>query len=1119
MHPSERSGYIRARSFQIGPQIGPRMPEPIEAGPAQDRAVARVPAALHDLLFDRYADAVLVADGEGRYVEANLAAATLLGYPRAELLEMRITDLLVFSERGEAEFARFTAEGYWRGAVELRRKDGSTVLVEARATMLETAEGTWGVSIMRESGEPLQAALAASEAQFEAIVQSSEDAIFSGDTGGRIWTWNGGAERIFGFTAAEAIGQHVSLIAPPERRHEVDDNIRRVIGGEPVRESETTRMAKDGRRVQVSLSVSPIRGAGGEVTGIAAIARDVTEQREAERRAHILYELTHLLGRATSQEGVFVASLDALQRALHTDRASILLFDDERVMRFRAWRGLSPRYRAAVERHNPWAPDDLDPQPIHVPDASADDSLREVGAVIRDEGIRSLSFIPLLHLGELFGKVMLYFDAPRMLGEIDLQLATSIASQTAFAIARLRTEAALAQARAQLELITIGSADGLTIQDEHGRVVYANEAAARLSGFESVDEFLAGATEYRERWELLSIDGWPFEPDRLPGRRALSGELHPEATLHIRDRRTGLDHWRQIRAEATEGVDGIRYAINLFHDVTEQRRSQDQLRFQAALLLAQAEASVEGILVVDTTGKIVSWNARFARMWDIPEEVIESRSDEAAIGSVLAKVADPDGFVQRIEELYANPETEASDEIDLLDGRLFERVSKPLVDESQAHRGRIWFFRDATEERRREAAQRLLAEAGKVLASSFDDETGLQGVLDLSCAWNADIAALYLADGDGVRLVGIRHREPALQAIGDEVLERHPSFSEPSHPAVAAVTQDRSVLVNDISAAYAVDVTGGGPVAELARRADLTSAIVVPIRSRGAVLGALSIGRSAPDRRYDDTDVAVLEELAERIALTFDNSRLYRERDFIAHTLQTSLLPTRMPDVEGIEIVAEYRAAGEGIEVGGDFYDLFAMQDGSWAVAVGDVCGKGPTAAAMTGVARHTMRAGAMMDASPSRVLALVNEAILRDSPEERFCTILLARLTRQEDRTISVLLSSGGHPPALVLRAAGSVEEIDEPGTLLGLFDDPHLPEAALELAPGDSMILYTDGVTDEQLDGEEFGETRLHDLVRECRGWNPTEIAQRIVAEVETFSPGPPRDDIAVVVLRATG
>lgn len=1095
------------------------MADPTDARPGERAGGgARLPASLHALLFDRYADAVLVTDADGRYVEANLAATTLLGYSRAELLEMRVSDI-VPSERTEAEFARFASEGYWRGEVEMRRKDGSIVTVESRATTAETAEGVWGVAILRDRGEPLEAALRATEGRLAAIVQSSQDAIYSIDVQGRIQTWNRGAERLFGWRAEEIVGRHVSVLAPAERRAELEENLERVLRGERIRIHETTRQRKDGARVEVELSVSGITDPDGTVTGVAAVAHDVSERREAERRSHVLYELTYGAGRAATEEEAFDVSLDALQRSIHTDRASVLTFDESGVMRFRAWRGLSAAYRAAVEGHTPWARDEPDPSPIHVPDVAADDSLADARPAILGEGIRALSFIPLLHRGRLLGKFMLYFDTPRSLPEIDLQMAVSIANQTAFALARLRAERALVQARAQLDLITVGSADGITIQDEDGTVVYANLAAARLSGFDTVEEFLVGAADYARRWEILDQDGRPFEAARLPGRRALAGEADPESVLHLRDRRTGREYWRSVRAKAAPGESGgPRYAINIFHDVTEQRRVQERLRFQAALLRAQAEASVEGILVVDPAGRIVSWNARFAEMWQIPDDVIASRSDDRAIESVLSRLVDPDGFRQRIKELYADPTAEAADEIELLDGRTFERVTRPLPDESGENVGRIWFFRDATDERRREAAHRMLADAGKVLASTFDDDRALESVAEVVLGWNAEIVSVYVARGEALRLVILRHADPARQPVADEILARFPVIDMSTNPAITSLAEGRSILIPEFSEEVLRESAGEGPLLDLVRGLGMTGAISVPIRSRGAVIGGLTVGRT-DGRRYDDRDVMALEDLAERVARTLDNARLYRERDAIARTLQSSLLPTEIPAVPTLEIAERYRAAGEGIDVGGDFFDLFEVGDGSWAVAVGDVCGKGSVAASLTGVARHTLRAAAMMDPRPSRMLAVVNDAIMRESVDERFCTILLGRITPTPNGSVDVVLCAGGHPPALVLRADGSLEEIDEPGTLLGIFPDPHLPEVPVLLMPGDTMVLYTDGVTDEQSGGEEFGQARLHELVRSCAGLSTDAFAERIEREVEAFSDTEPRDDIAILVLRATG
>ena len=671
---------------------------------------------------------------------------------------------------------------------------------------------------------------------------------------------------------------------------------------------------------------------------------------------------------------------------------------------------------------------------------------------------------------------------------------------------------------AQLELITTGSADGLTIQDADGRVVYANLAAARLSGFDTIEEFLRDAAKYGDRWEVFDEHGNPFEGAEFPGRRALKGEPNPEALVLVRDRTTGAEYWRHIRATPTADENGnVRYAINLFHDVTAERRAQEQLRFQAALLRAEAEASREGILVVTSEGRMVSWNRRFGELWGIPEDVLASRSDQLAISSVLSKVVDPEGFQRRITELYADPAVEAADELALLDGRLFERHTKPLVDEAGGTRGRIWFFRDATEDRQREAAQRLLAEAGKALASSLDDDARFDAVLEATLAWKADMAGLYVDEGGSVRFVDLRTSSPEPVAIGDDMLDRLSVDGPESDPMRQTIESGRPVLLTEIPDALLEEATGGGALLELARRLELGSAIVVPIQTRGEVRGGLAVGLKTGDRRYDERDVEVLEGLAERIAHAFDNSRLYRERDFVARTLQQGLLPERDPADPGPRgggTVPSRRRGHRGRrgllrrvrDPRGDLGDrrrrrLRQGPDG------GRVDGCRPPHDAGCGAARR-----------PACVRPRARErGDLARVPEERFCTLAFGRIERS-GAGFDVRIALGGHPAPILLRPDGTTSELHEPGSLLGLFPDPHLPETTISLTHGDTLILYTDGVTDEQDDDEEFGLDRLHALVGSCVGLSPAEIAERIERAVEDFSQGPPRDDIAVLVVRTT-
>ncbi len=229
--------------------------------------------------------------------------------------------------------------------------------------------------------------------------------------------------------------------------------------------------------------------------------------------------------------------------------------------------------------------------------------------------------------------------------------------------------------------------------------------------------------------------------------------------------------------------------------------------------------------------------------------------------------------------------------------------------------------------------------------------------------------------------------------------------------------------------------------------------------AHGRTIGALSFVTGRSGRRFDGADLELAQELARRCAISVDNARLYTERAYIARTLQQSLLPVELPEIPGIESAARYRPTGDGNDVGGDFYDLFATGGRGWTVVMGDVCGKGPDAAAVTALARYTLRAAAMRERVPSRSLRILNEALLRQRDDRRFCTVAYAYL-----ETLGVGarvgLATGGHPLPLHLHADGRVEPVGAPGTLLGVVPDPDLEDRAVVLEPGDALIFYTDGV-----------------------------------------------------------
>jgi serine phosphatase RsbU (regulator of sigma subunit) len=219
-----------------------------------------------------------------------------------------------------------------------------------------------------------------------------------------------------------------------------------------------------------------------------------------------------------------------------------------------------------------------------------------------------------------------------------------------------------------------------------------------------------------------------------------------------------------------------------------------------------------------------------------------------------------------------------------------------------------------------------------------------------------------------------------------------------------------------------------------------------------------------------------------------------------------------------VEVAVRYRAAGELNEVGGDFYDVFGRRGDKWAFEIGDVSGKGAEAAAVTALARHTIRTASLQPASPSQLLATLNEALLVQRAGSEFCTVCLGELSLADGRG-SFTAALGGHPPALVLRADGSVEALGEPGTLLGVFADPVLCEVSTVLETGDTVLLYTDGVTEAGPAGEEIGDEGLARILSGLRGLAPEEIVDAVEQAAVEAQDGQPRDDIALVAFALTG
>jgi serine phosphatase RsbU (regulator of sigma subunit)/PAS domain-containing protein len=310
-------------------------------------------------------------------------------------------------------------------------------------------------------------------------------------------------------------------------------------------------------------------------------------------------------------------------------------------------------------------------------------------------------------------------------------------------------------------------------------------------------------------------------------------------------------------------------------------------------------------------------------------------------------------------------------------------------------------------------------------------------------------------------------------------------------------------------------VLGAGPGGTpLLMTLGTASLICVPISDGTASYGAMTLARPASRGPFEIADLALTEQLGEHLAIAIRVDRMFRHRSEVAETLQASLLPARLPDVPGLDFAAAYVGATASQEISGDFYDVFRYRDG-WAVAIGDVCGKGQDAAAVTAAARHSIRALASVHSEPADVLAAANEVLLAGDYGERFVTVKLAFL-QLRGRRLGVRLASAGHPGPAVVRADGRVETLEGDGLPLGLFDDAQPSPAEIELRQGDLLFFYTDGVTEARSADLEFFEDRLVDELAAGAGRSASETVRAVQELVTEFSQGELRDDVTIVAVK---
>jgi serine phosphatase RsbU (regulator of sigma subunit)/anti-sigma regulatory factor (Ser/Thr protein kinase) len=449
-------------------------------------------------------------------------------------------------------------------------------------------------------------------------------------------------------------------------------------------------------------------------------------------------------------------------------------------------------------------------------------------------------------------------------------------------------------------------------------------------------------------------------------------------------------------------------------------------------------------------------------------------------------------------------------------------------------------------ERIRRGRVAFLAEASELLSSTLDQRQAIALTAQLMVPRLAAWCTVFLADSPADAPAG-SPENPSGELRPAYVWHEDESRIDELSSLLDEIAPPNLGRMRGSGGSWSLAVPAGASPERARMAAD--AAWCFPLRARGRGLGAVVIGRTRGDRRWPDPppreSLELAEDLARRAALALDNARLYERQRTTSQALQHTLLPPELPDVPGMELAAEYEAAGEANEVGGDFYDVFPVDaPGSavacWRFAIGDVCGTGPAAAAVTGLARHTMRILAAEGHSVTAVVERLNRLILREGTRGRFITLLHGEIRVPEAGAgvvgggndwgpVALSLVCAGHPLPLLLRAEDEADndEADNteplpaarPQILLGVDDDVTYEADEALLYPGDVLLTVTDGVTERRDDAGRLldDDNGLAQVLATCRGLSALAVASRIQRAVSDFGTEPSSDDMAILVLRA--
>ncbi|HVY78737.1 MAG TPA: SpoIIE family protein phosphatase [Solirubrobacterales bacterium] len=529
--------------------------------------------------------------------------------------------------------------------------------------------------------------------------------------------------------------------------------------------------------------------------------------------------------------------------------------------------------------------------------------------------------------------------------------------------------------------------------------------------------------------------------------------------------------------------------------------------------LAQVVLSTQdAVLSKDLNGIVTSWNPAAARLYGY--------SEPEAIGSHVSFLVPPD---RKGEEQEIIDRVRRGERVDTLET---ERVRKdgvridvaltisPIEHPQHGIVGVSVIARDITAEKRRRRAQEFLIAATRGLDASLDFDRTARTIVETAVPELAELCVLDFVRRDGWigdSVVGAR--EPAAGRVLEGIRRNTPLDPRGEHPVAQVLRAGRAMVWRDLTSPRVMEeVVQSEEHRRLIEETHYQSAAVAPLVARGTTLGAISFLHASTDMRYDDVDLQLLGELADRAALALDNARLYEERARTAQNLQRGLRPPEPPFVPGLDIAVAFDAYGEGMEIGGDLYDILPSEDGCW-IMVGDVAGKGSVAAGVSVALRHSMRGLVRQIDRPEELLAQLNEMLLEGNSLNDFATALLLRLRRQGEGW-SVRLAAAGHPPAIHVGGDGPVSLGG--GAVLGAWADAPLPVHEVTLRKGETLVLATDGWFEAGPPETHLGPEQLARLAHSFADLELGEMNECLRQDAIARSGGRLRDDMVLLAIR---